>query len=84
MYKSKAMEKNIFIYLEIPEEDQNCVVTGDSHRISQVTGHVTRKADEIFQILINLLSNCLKFTHEGGVTISMKLEDRGTDQVNSQ
>ncbi|PRP77121.1 ATP-binding protein [Planoprotostelium fungivorum] len=64
---NKAMEKDIFIQLDIPEEDQNCVVTGDSHRISQ--------------ILINLLSNCLKFTHQGGVTISMKLEDRGTDQV---
>src|SRR4030043_1885866 len=33
--------------------------------------------DRIKQILINLLSNAVKFTHQGGITISVKLSERG-------
>jgi CheY-like chemotaxis protein/anti-sigma regulatory factor (Ser/Thr protein kinase) len=33
--------------------------------------------ERIKQILINLLSNAAKFTHQGGITISAKLSERG-------
>jgi PAS domain S-box-containing protein len=55
--KNIAKENNLFLKLEI-EEDVPQVVLGDSVRINQ--------------ILLNLISNSIKFTHEGGVTISVK------------
>ncbi len=33
--------------------------------------------DKLKQILINLLSNAVKFTYQGGITISVRLSDRG-------
>ncbi len=33
--------------------------------------------DKLKQVLINLLSNAVKFTHQGGITISVKLSERG-------
>ncbi len=33
--------------------------------------------DKIKHVLINLLNNAIKFTHEGGITISAKISDRG-------
>lgn len=35
--------------------------------------------ERIKQILINLLSNAVKFTHRGGITISVKLSERGIE-----
>ena len=55
--KNIAKDNNLFLKLEI-EEGVPEIVLGDSVRISQ--------------ILLNLISNSLKFTHEGGVTISIK------------
>jgi PAS domain S-box-containing protein len=51
-----AREQNLFLKLEISEYVQK-VVIGDSVRINQ--------------ILLNLVSNALKFTHKGGVTIKV-------------
>lgn len=33
--------------------------------------------DRLKQVFINLISNAIKFTHQGGITISAKLSDRG-------
>lgn len=54
--KNIASEKKLFLNLEIGENVPKYAF-GDSVRINQ--------------ILLNLISNSLKFTHEGGVTISV-------------
>ena len=33
--------------------------------------------DKIKQVLINLFSNAIKFTHKGGITVSARISDRG-------
>lgn len=60
--KNIAKEKGLELKLEIGKEVPK-VVIGDSVRINQ--------------ILLNLISNSLKFTHEGGVTI--KVENIGKE-----
>lgn len=62
----KAVEKNLFLKTEIELNEQNYLI-GDSTRIKQV--------------LINLINNALKFTHKGGVTMSLKLLDVSTDSI---
>lgn len=61
--KNIAEEKNLYLKLEIGPNVPHAV-KGDSVRINQ--------------ILLNLISNALKFTHEGGVTI--KVENIGKEQ----
>jgi signal transduction histidine kinase/CheY-like chemotaxis protein len=39
--------------------------------------HVYGDEDRIKEILINLLSNASKFTHQGGITISARISERG-------
>lgn len=36
--------------------------------------------DKTKQIMINLISNAVKFTHQGGISIKAKVSDRGKDQ----
>ncbi|NTV30082.1 MAG: response regulator, partial [Candidatus Omnitrophica bacterium] len=56
-----AQNKNVFLKWEV-SEDVPPLVMGDPVRIRQ--------------IIINLVNNAIKFTHSGGVTISVRLQSR--------
>ncbi len=63
MFSDQARAKGLALSASIAS-DLNVVLLGDAHRL--------------LQILTNLVSNALKFTNEGGVTIGVNcLEDRG-------
>ncbi len=36
--------------------------------------------DKAKQILINLISNAVKFTHQGGITVKARISERGLDK----
>jgi signal transduction histidine kinase/CheY-like chemotaxis protein len=47
--------------------------------ISDVLPHVYGDEARLKEVLINLMSNAIKFTHEGGITISARLSERGVN-----
>ena len=64
LFSDQASAKGLTLSASIADE-ANVVLLGDPHRL--------------LQILTNLVSNALKFTSEGGVTIAVTcLEDRGS------
>jgi signal transduction histidine kinase/ActR/RegA family two-component response regulator len=52
-------QKNLYFKLLHNDDNLNCIISGDDIRLAQ--------------ILNNLLSNALKFTHTGGVTLAITL-----------
>jgi signal transduction histidine kinase/CheY-like chemotaxis protein/ligand-binding sensor domain-containing protein len=62
--RSRAQDKGLYLRCEC-EEGVPAVLHGDDHRISQ--------------ILLNLVSNAIKFTHRGGVTVRGKWCPQGSD-----
>jgi signal transduction histidine kinase len=60
-------EKNITLTLDLDKMPHHAQVCTDALRLKQ--------------IVLNLLSNAVKFTHYGGVTISTKLLERGSNQA---
>ena len=62
----KAQEKDLQFHLDI-----------DSSIPSQLCGDEVR----IKQILVNLLTNAIKYTSEGSVTLSVRCERRGVNRV---
>nr|WP_228085106.1 PAS domain S-box protein [Mucilaginibacter sp. JRF] len=62
----KANEKNIYIKSRVDDDIPECIL-GDATRLSQ--------------ILLNLASNSVKFTDEGGVTIDLKIIEQTAKTV---
>lgn len=65
-FEVKAREKGIDLNFEIDTKIPELLI-GDAYRLNQ--------------ILVNLLSNALKFTHTGFVHLSVKVENDSTEQV---
>lgn len=65
MFLESAAKKSLSIYCEI-KDDVPTLVVGDELRITQV--------------LSNLISNAIKFTHEGGVSLDIELKKRLDDK----
>ena len=66
MVRVKAEEKNLWFYVNVDETIP-----------SELWGDATRNK----QILINILNNAVKYTREGGVTLSVTSEPMEGDQV---
>jgi len=56
MFKAKLKDKGIYLQIDLP--DLPVFVRGDKYKLTLV--------------LINILSNSIKFTHSGGITISLR------------
>lgn len=54
--KAQAEQKNLSFHIYLPDTADDIILHGNYQRLKQV--------------LLNLVSNALKFTHEGGITIS--------------
>ncbi len=67
LFETLAQEKNLFLRVSIPSDIKNSYF-GD--------------ADRLRQILVNLLSNALKFTYQGGITLRVKKP--GPQHLNKQ
>jgi hypothetical protein len=61
LYSSDAIDRGLWLGLEVPWDDRYLVIA-DPHRLHQV--------------FANLISNALKFTLQGGVTVSFRITDR--------
>src|SRR6478672_5429684 len=66
MMNVKAKSRNLYLTTEIDQSIPQ-ILKGDAVRLTQ--------------ILINLLSNALKFTHDGGVSIKAELVDKKDEMV---
>lgn len=56
---NQAQQKNLTFDIKLPETDDEIIVYGNYQRL--------------LQVLLNLIGNAIKFTHEGGITISAEL-----------
>ena len=65
-FKFQTDEKDIFLELDI-DEKLNTVVLGDPVRLNQ--------------ILVNLISNAIKFTHDGGIQLTVKCTEETQDYL---
>jgi len=66
MMNVKAKSRNLYLKMEIDESIPQ-ILKGDAVRLTQ--------------ILINLLSNALKFTHEGGVSIKAECAEKKEEMI---
>lgn len=62
MFKARISEKELYIRADVPQVALS--LWGDKYRLTQV--------------VINLVSNAIKFTHTGGITISLQQEIQST------
>lgn len=56
---AQIQQKNLYFDVEMPETHDEIIVYGDYQRL--------------LQVLLNLTGNAIKFTHEGGITISTEI-----------
>ena len=66
MMNVKAKNRNLYLHTEVADSIPE-ILKGDAVRLTQ--------------ILINLLSNALKFTHEGGVSIKVEAAEKKDETV---
>ncbi|NEQ50709.1 MAG: response regulator [Leptolyngbya sp. SIO3F4] len=62
----KATEKGIYLHIDFSDRVPDTLV-GDPFRLNQ--------------ILVNLVGNAIKFTHEGGVTIRLEVTEREEERI---
>ncbi len=67
MFRPLAAEKQLALESRVPEEELPPLLEGDALRIKQ--------------ILVNLVNNALKFTHQGGVILEARLLERREAEV---
>lgn len=78
-YDTKKLVYNVvdMIQVRVLEKNLNFYVLVDENTPSRLVGDEKR----IFQVLINLLTNAVKYTNEGTITLEVHVEETGENQV---
>ncbi|KAL0476683.1 hybrid signal transduction histidine kinase dhkK [Acrasis kona] len=67
MFESSAVQKNLYLTYQLQQHVVDLIVNADYNRI--------------LQVLTNLVSNAIKFTEKGGITITAKVQLKNTVHI---